>query len=74
MTYYHDLKGTVHGYTANSIKLLIPSKMWNHIQFIFCITTYRIRHIIFLPMVWRKAHTNDVSMDINDMVQGIKKL
>lgn len=28
----------------------------------------------YLPVVWRKAHTNNVSVDINDVVQGIKKL
>lgn len=30
--------------------------------------------LIYLPVVWRKAHTNDVAVDIDDMVQGIKKL
>lgn len=30
--------------------------------------------VIVQPVVRRKAHANDVSMDINDMVQGIKKL
>lgn len=29
---------------------------------------------IFSPVVRRKAHPNDVSMDINDVVQRIKKL
>lgn len=28
----------------------------------------------FLPVVRRKAHTNDVTMNINNMVQGIKEL
>lgn len=29
---------------------------------------------IYLPVVWRKAHANNVSMDINDVVQGIQNL
>lgn len=30
--------------------------------------------LIWLPVVWRKAHANDVTVDINNMIQGIKKL
>lgn len=30
--------------------------------------------LILSPVVWRKAHANDVTVDINNMVQGIKKL
>lgn len=30
--------------------------------------------LIQLPVVWRKAHANDVTVDINNMIQGIKKL
>lgn len=32
------------------------------------------KHVICLPVIRRQAHADNVSMDINDVVQGIKKL